>query len=203
MRRAFRYALGWLVAATALVWVSFAVIGDAVYPGRDTFSGRAEAAGPGLGGGVPAPASASSGATPTSEATVVTPTSAPTSPGPATSPQRDSVRATATPSSRSVTRAGTTARASTLTSPARPSTASRPASGPSRLEVVPTTGGRVTLRVFAERIELVSATPNPGYGMQTWEQAGWLRVLFTNGPRSSSVIATWHEGWTRIQVVQG
>ncbi|MCI2418986.1 hypothetical protein MOQ72_16195 [Saccharopolyspora sp. K220] len=61
-------------------------------------------------------------------------------------------------------------------------------------------GGAVVLSVRPDRAELISATPRSGYTVQTWDQQdGWLRVEFTAGQHGSSVIATWHDGPTRVQ----
>lgn len=59
-------------------------------------------------------------------------------------------------------------------------------------------GGRAVLSVRADRAELVSAVPRPGYGVRTWEGTGWLRVEFRRGEQSSSVIAAWHDHPPRI-----
>ncbi|MEV0705615.1 hypothetical protein AB0I53_47970 [Saccharopolyspora sp. NPDC050389] len=64
-------------------------------------------------------------------------------------------------------------------------------------------GGKVVLSVHAGGAKLVSATPRPGYTVQTWDQAvGWLRVEFTAGQHGSSVIATWHDHPTSVQTIE-
>ncbi|SDZ41431.1 hypothetical protein SAMN05216215_107043 [Saccharopolyspora shandongensis] len=64
-------------------------------------------------------------------------------------------------------------------------------------------GGKVVLSVHADGAKLVSATPRPGYTVQTWDQAvGWLRVEFTAGQHGSSVIATWHDHPTSVQTIE-
>ncbi|MEU6268124.1 hypothetical protein [Saccharopolyspora shandongensis] len=64
-------------------------------------------------------------------------------------------------------------------------------------------GGKVVLSVHADGAKLVSATPRPGYTVQTWDQAvGWLRVEFTAGRHGSSVIATWHDHPTSVQTIE-
>ncbi|WP_235883618.1 hypothetical protein [Saccharopolyspora elongata] len=64
-------------------------------------------------------------------------------------------------------------------------------------------GGKVVLSVHADGAKLVSATPRPGYTVQTWDQAaGWLRVEFTAGQHGSSVIATWHDSPTSVQTIE-
>lgn len=64
-------------------------------------------------------------------------------------------------------------------------------------------GGRAVLSVQADGVELVSAVPQPGYGVRTWESTGWLRVEFRRGEQSSSVIATWHDHPPRITTQPG
>jgi hypothetical protein len=61
-------------------------------------------------------------------------------------------------------------------------------------------GGTVVLSVRPDGAELVSATPRPGYTVQTWDHhEGWLRVEFTAGQRASAVIATWHDHPTTVE----
>lgn len=53
-------------------------------------------------------------------------------------------------------------------------------------------GGQVVLDLGTESATLVSATPADGYAVQNWRQPQWLRVDFTSGDRTSSVIVTWN-----------
>jgi hypothetical protein len=54
-------------------------------------------------------------------------------------------------------------------------------------------GGRVVLRVSGTAATLVSATPDAGFRVQSWEADGWLRVDFSqDGTTRSSVFATWN-----------
>ena len=55
------------------------------------------------------------------------------------------------------------------------------------------TGGRVTLQVTADSVQLVTAVPDAGYSVQTWSGTDWLRVDFSSGPQVSSLIATWYQ----------
>lgn len=64
-------------------------------------------------------------------------------------------------------------------------------------------GGRAVLSVRPDAVELVSAVPQPGYGVRTWEAPGWLRVEFRRGEESHSVIATWHDHPPRISAQPG
>jgi hypothetical protein len=53
-------------------------------------------------------------------------------------------------------------------------------------------GGRVTLLVAKTSVQLVAATPDSGFSVQTWSAAGWLRVDFGQGSAVTSLIATWN-----------
>jgi hypothetical protein len=54
-------------------------------------------------------------------------------------------------------------------------------------------GGRVTLQVTADSVQLVTAVPDAGYSVQTWSGTDWLRVDFSSGPQVSSLIASWYQ----------
>jgi hypothetical protein len=54
-------------------------------------------------------------------------------------------------------------------------------------------GGRVTLDLTPDSVQLVTAIPDAGYSVQTWSGTGWLRVDFSSGPQVSSLIASWYE----------
>jgi hypothetical protein len=53
-------------------------------------------------------------------------------------------------------------------------------------------GGQVVLSMDDTSASLVSATPADGYGVQVWTEDGWLRVDFSAGDTTSTVIATWN-----------
>ena len=53
-------------------------------------------------------------------------------------------------------------------------------------------GGRVVLAMTDTAARLVSATPNPGYAVQSWRGDQWLRVDFSKEDHTSSVIAAWN-----------
>jgi len=55
------------------------------------------------------------------------------------------------------------------------------------------TGGRVTLQVTGDSVQLVTAVPDPGYAVQTWSGTDWLRVDFSSGSQVSSLIASWYQ----------
>jgi hypothetical protein len=79
----------------------------------------------------------------------------------------------------------------------------RPSSPPPPVEnhTYALVGGRVVLAVTPASARLISATPNPGYEVRTWHSAGWLRVDFTNGQRTSSLFVTWNGHEPAVQVV--
>jgi hypothetical protein len=61
-------------------------------------------------------------------------------------------------------------------------------------------GGRVTLNMTADSVQLVTAVPDAGYSVQTWSGTDWLRVDFSSGPQASSLIASWYEHAPSITV---
>ncbi|MFI2432392.1 hypothetical protein [Streptomyces sp. NPDC018693] len=79
----------------------------------------------------------------------------------------------------------------------KPSTAP-PASG--RVKSYDTDGGRVVFDLGTTSASLVSATPGPGWSMQTWTTESWIRVEFTSGADRVSVFCTWHDGPPRVEV---
>jgi hypothetical protein len=54
-------------------------------------------------------------------------------------------------------------------------------------------GGRVALLVTGDSAELVTATPDSGFAVQTWSGTDWLRVDFSSGGQVSSLIASWYQ----------
>ncbi|MEO3763349.1 hypothetical protein [Streptomyces sp. B8F3] len=67
------------------------------------------------------------------------------------------------------------------------------------VQTYPVAGGRVTFEMAADSAELVSATPDAGWQMQTWEQTTWIRVDFVADGRRTSVICTWHDSEPRVE----
>jgi hypothetical protein len=65
-------------------------------------------------------------------------------------------------------------------------------------------GGRVVLTMTATAASLVSATPDPDWKMQVWNQTGWLRVTFTSsdGARSSTVLCSWNGHPPSVQTLE-
>lgn len=109
--------------------------------------------------------------------------SAPAAHGAATSGTASSPTPRSTPRGSSPT-----ASASRQTTPS----ASAPATGGTVRDYA-MSGGRVTLQVTADSVQLVTAVPDAGYSVQTWSGTDWLRVDFSSGPQVSSLIASWYQ----------
>lgn len=48
------------------------------------------------------------------------------------------------------------------------------------------------LDLGATSARLVSATPEPGWQVRTWQAEGWIRVDFDNRTSTSSCFVTWN-----------
>jgi hypothetical protein len=97
------------------------------------------------------------------------------------------------------------ARSSPTGRPAAPSaTAPRPTgSTPANIHSYSSRGGRAAFEFLKNSARLVSATPNAGYSTKvTRSEDGWLRVDFTSGPRTSSIIASWFDHPPMVQVYE-
>ncbi|MQS10010.1 hypothetical protein FNX48_023425 [Streptomyces sp. IF17] len=68
---------------------------------------------------------------------------------------------------------------------------------------VKTDGGRVVFELYPATCELVSATPEPGWEMQTWSHEVWIRVTFSDSSRSLSVFCVWNGHPPRIDLHEG
>ncbi|HEY3877486.1 MAG TPA: hypothetical protein VGM12_02690 [Trebonia sp.] len=82
---------------------------------------------------------------------------------------------------------------------AAPAVAGSP-SGSATVRAYTLTGGRVTLDVTGDSVQLVTAVPDDGYSVQTWSGTDWLRVDFSAGTQASSLIASWYEQTPAITV---
>jgi hypothetical protein len=111
----------------------------------------------------------------------VTPTSA--KPAPAASASPATHPASASPS----------ASPPRTTSPTAASPTATPSASAGSLRDYTLAGGRVTLDLTSDSVQLVTAIPDAGYSVQTWSGTGWLRVDFSSGPQVSSLIASWYE----------
>ncbi|HEX3791653.1 MAG TPA: hypothetical protein VHW44_27580 [Pseudonocardiaceae bacterium] len=63
-------------------------------------------------------------------------------------------------------------------------------------------GGQVVLDMTETEATLVSATPAEGYGVQVWQETDWLRVDFSSGNLTSTVIATWNGHAPTVQTYE-
>ncbi|MER7014084.1 hypothetical protein ABT324_21905 [Saccharopolyspora sp. NPDC000359] len=179
VHRAFTYAGVWLVATTAAVTVTWLgvrdVIHGAVFDQPD-----------------PPPARP-----------VLTPTTLPPPPPPPVEPAPPPVELpppdTPTTTAPSPTAPPSTPETTTVDTPTLESTTEIARD----VRTYELNGGTVVLSVRPERAELISATPRSGYTVQTWDQAeGWLRVEFSAVDRASTLIATWHDGPTRVETYE-
>lgn len=71
--------------------------------------------------------------------------------------------------------------------PAPPPDDAGPGNGLGSVETVATDGGRVAFDMGPDSAELVSATPAPGWEMQVWAEATYIRVSFSGEGRTVSV----------------
>ncbi|MBO2465064.1 hypothetical protein [Actinomadura violacea] len=62
--------------------------------------------------------------------------------------------------------------------------------------------GRVVLAVTPRSAELVSAAPDNGFQTKVWRQTTWIRVELTDGAHGSTVIASWNDHPTIVQVYE-
>ncbi|WP_432133182.1 MULTISPECIES: hypothetical protein [unclassified Streptomyces] len=98
-------------------------------------------------------------------------------------------------------RAPSTSPAPSSAAPSAKPRATATPSGPSgRVRSYDTDGGRVVFDLGATSAGLVSATPGPGWSMQTWTTASWIRVEFSSGTDRVSVFCTWHDGPPRVEI---
>jgi hypothetical protein len=129
---------------------------------------------------------------------------APLARAPAPSGAAPAARAAAEPEGARPPRAGPAEHGrSAASGPSRPpgrAPASAPASSPSpspaasgSVRGYAMAGGRVTLDLTSDSVQLVTAVPGAGFSVQTWSGTGWLRVDFSSGPQVSSLIASWYE----------
>lgn len=132
------------------------------------------------------------------------PSADPASAGPAPTGSPASASAAASTSPRPATPAPPGPSASRKPSPSPTETAATGAGAPStatsvRSVLVP--GGRAALDIRADRAELVSATPDPGWQMQVWHGDQWMRIDFSKGDSANSVFVTWNGHPPDVQTV--
>ncbi|MEV6164713.1 hypothetical protein AB0L71_22850 [Streptomyces sp. NPDC052052] len=65
-----------------------------------------------------------------------------------------------------------------------------------------TDGGRVVFELGDDWAKLVSATPAPGWSMQVWTNAAWIRVNFSRDDGTTvSVFCTWNDHAPQVDIV--
>jgi hypothetical protein len=191
MRRRFVHALAWTLATLAAVTVSWFGVRLVL----DSTSDRPHT--------VPLSGRAPSDSASEPPSWVGTATERPKPPA----PTRPSDTPSATESSAEPERADSGDSADSADSPDLPEDGAgdaaqqdRPAeSATGDVRTYPVAGGRVTFEMAAGSAELVSATPEAGWQMQTWEQTTWIRVDFVAGDRRTSVFCTWHDSAPRVE----
>ena len=96
-----------------------------------------------------------------------------------------------------------TSRPAPSRTPAQRTSSPSPSPSPSgKIRSFTSRGGRVALAITATDVKLVSATPTPGFRTTVTDQPFWLRVDFTDGTHTSSIIASWYEHAPIVQVYQ-
>lgn len=175
--RSLRFALGWLLAATTAVGLSWTVIraasGPEIVPPPVVSLPAARA-------GTPVPAVAATG-------TAGTAAGGMGATGTRAVPVADGPRAS-----------GAAGPSAGLPSSAT-GTGARTGPPVHRYRV---TGGVVVLDERATSVRLLDATPAAGYRVQTWQATGWLRVQFSSPGHVSSVYVTWNGHPPSVQTVE-
>jgi hypothetical protein len=120
----------------------------------------------------------------------------PTPPTPPTVPARPTGSASRASGRPAPTEPGRSAAAGSPSSSPSPSATPSPtpsASAAGDVRSYTLDGGRVALLVTGDSVELVTATPDSGFAVQTWSGTDWLRVDFSSGAQVSSLIASWYQ----------
>lgn len=117
----------------------------------------------------------------------------PPGPAPSTTPSR-----TATPAT-GATAAARPSRSSGSPKPSKTAHTPRPSGG--KVKSFTLRGGHVALAFYPHRIRLISATPDPGWETNVWDDrhAGWLRVEFHRDDHTSSIFGIWNNGTPHVQ----
>jgi hypothetical protein len=77
----------------------------------------------------------------------------------------------------------------------------RPSPSADKIRSFSTRGGRAALTLSASA-KLVSATPAQGYRTTVTTEPYWLRVDFTDGKHTSSIIASWYLHAPTVQIYE-
>ncbi|MEV4614017.1 hypothetical protein AB0K43_15690 [Kitasatospora sp. NPDC049258] len=123
----------------------------------------------------------------------------PSAAAPSPTPEGSTAPPTASSTEASAT-AGASAPASTQGAAPSRAPSHRPSPSAS-VQSVLVPGGRVALDIRADRAELISATPDPGWKMQVWNQQEWMRIDFSHPEGTSSVFVTWNGHPPTVQTV--
>ncbi|MFE2378318.1 hypothetical protein [Streptomyces sp. NPDC059398] len=86
------------------------------------------------------------------------------------------------------------------TAPNGPAGSGSPSGSSGDVRSYATSGGRSVFDLGADSAALVSATPADGWQMRVWKQPEWIRVTFTQGPRSVSLFCTWNGHRPSVEV---
>ncbi|MFJ1755235.1 hypothetical protein [Kitasatospora sp. NPDC088134] len=130
----------------------------------------------------------------------VPPTAPPTAP-PAEGPPPSTAAAVPSPSPDPAPGAGAGAPTRPVPSTAAVSKKPSPSSGTVQSYLLP--GGRVALDLLPTEARLVSATPEVGWTVQTWQEDQWMRIVFSRDDRASQVWVTWNTGRPVVQTDPG
>ncbi|MFI9330723.1 hypothetical protein ACIGZJ_24650 [Kitasatospora sp. NPDC052868] len=136
---------------------------------------------------LPLPSPASTGTRPSPSASTAQPPATPSAQAQA-SPQ--SAPTAAPPSSASPAGQRTPSPPAAQTSSRRPVPATATTTSSIQSYLVP--GGKVALDIRPDNASLVSATPDPGWKMETWKGDQWMRIDFTKGDQANSVFVAWN-----------
>ncbi|PZT71886.1 MULTISPECIES: hypothetical protein [unclassified Streptomyces] len=84
----------------------------------------------------------------------------------------------------------------------RPASVAAAATPTGQARVYTTSGGRVVFEVRADSAALVSATPEPGWSVQTWTNTTWIRVDFARDDgKRVSLFCTWNDHAPQVDIV--
>ncbi|NGN70318.1 hypothetical protein G5C51_41350 [Streptomyces sp. A7024] len=73
------------------------------------------------------------------------------------------------------------------------SSSKKPGGSSSTVKTYSVSGGRASFAMYSDHAELVSATPNSGWAMQTWKSEEWIRVDFSKGDKRNMIFCRWDE----------
>ncbi|MBO3744626.1 hypothetical protein J5X84_01005 [Streptosporangiaceae bacterium NEAU-GS5] len=71
-----------------------------------------------------------------------------------------------------------------------------------QLRTITLAGGRATVELRSSDCRMVSAVPNEGYQVMTWETATWIRVAFVKSGHESSAFCLWDRLPPRVETYE-